>query len=565
MIQHNGPISGVACSRQFIATAGYDNQLILWDAKTKMALARGLHDHLVNRCEFSPDENLLVSASSDYSARIWSVPEMRLLTVLNGHRDDVEMARFAPHGESVATVSQDGCLRVFDLSGRLKCELSDHKGCAQSLAWSSDGNRIVTSGDDGTIRTWNLMTGEQESIEQPETVQTDAVAICSDGVVFAGNDAGYIIRYKEGQVSKILAHRSGVKNLIINQNETAAISVSYDRDLALVDIQGDLNVIKKIALPAMVWARACAFKTDSHLIFGTFGSSYANLNLQTEEWDLSSVSSTDCLNAVLVDNESVIAVGDSGQVRKAGLKSFNSKIVPRESVSDMGSLCNFIVRFGARVVCGGHLGKIFDSHTGDELLALGQPINKAIQAGEYLVLATYSGEIAIVRETSKGVLELVSRQKILQNAVKDLAVEDNLVFCCGAAADIAIFSLKEMRLVGLKTEAHDNIVNSCVGLGHGRFATVSRDLKLKVWNGVENEESLQTPFDHSIKCVSASADFRYIGAAAYDGTMAIYDRESRTWPVFRRLTAAGVSSLSFAAESFWASAYDGNIYQVELP
>ena len=94
-----------------MATAGYDNRLILWSGRE--ALARAFHDHLVNQCAFDRAGRSLVSASSDYTARVWTLPELRLQTVLGDHRDDVEMAVFAPSGERIATASRDHCVRVF--------------------------------------------------------------------------------------------------------------------------------------------------------------------------------------------------------------------------------------------------------------------------------------------------------------------------------------------------------------------------------------------------------------------------------------------------------------------
>jgi toxoflavin biosynthesis protein ToxC len=564
MIQHNGPISGVACSTSYVATAGYDNQVILWDARTKTALARGCHDHLANRCEFSSDEKMLVTASSDYTARIWRIPDMKLIAVLNDHTDDVEMARFSPDNSLVATASQDGAVRVFNLNGILQKKFFGHEGCVQSLAWSVDGQRIVSSGDDGTIRTWNFQTGAEESVFSPENVQTDAVAMSSNGVVFAGNDAGEVLRIENGEVSKVTVHTSGIKNLILNKQETALVSVSYDRSLTLIGVRTGLEPIRKVAIPAIAWARACAFQGENRLVFGTFGSSYAVVDLDREHWELEGIKSTDGVNAVLVNSEYIFAVGDAGEVRLAVRAGARDVVEARAKVAAMGSLCNFIVKFNDRVVCGGHLGKIFDASTGEELLELKCPINKAVQAGPYLVLATYVGELAICRERD-GQLELVGEYKVLKNAVKDLTVCDQKIFCCGAAADIALFDLETMRVVASRSQAHGNIVNSCVAIGAGRFATVSRDLKMNIWNGVEEEASLKTPFNHSIKCASASADHRYIAAAAYDGTIGIYDQDLGTWPVFQRLTAAGVSSLTYDSGAFWASSYDGKIYQLRTP
>src|SRR5687768_5649867 len=107
MIKHRSPISGVdALGDRYVATAGYDSQLILWDSKNRHSLARAQHDHLVNQCRFSASGDLLVSASSDYTARVWSVPWLRPISVLNGHQDDVEMAVFDPDTTRVATASR---------------------------------------------------------------------------------------------------------------------------------------------------------------------------------------------------------------------------------------------------------------------------------------------------------------------------------------------------------------------------------------------------------------------------------------------------------------------------
>jgi WD40 repeat protein len=107
-MRHFGPISGIATFNDtYVATAGYDNQVILWDAKTKTPIQRVLHDHLANQCAFNASGTLLVSASSDYTARVWEIPSLRLKSVLVGHDDDIEMAAFSPDGQTIATCSRD--------------------------------------------------------------------------------------------------------------------------------------------------------------------------------------------------------------------------------------------------------------------------------------------------------------------------------------------------------------------------------------------------------------------------------------------------------------------------
>lgn len=191
MIRHSSPISGVAAHEDsYVATAGYDNHVILWDQRTRVPLARVAHDHLANQCAFSPDGRFLVTSSSDYSARIWSVPDMRLRAVLGQHEDDVEMSAFHPTEEKVATASRDHRVRVFDFGGDLLHVFGGHTADVISVAWSHDGREIISSSDDGTIKRWSLATGGLVEDLDLGGVETDTVAIGGNGTVYAGNDEG---------------------------------------------------------------------------------------------------------------------------------------------------------------------------------------------------------------------------------------------------------------------------------------------------------------------------------------------------------------------------------------
>jgi toxoflavin biosynthesis protein ToxC len=161
MIAHISPISGIdAYGEKFVATAGYDNQVILWDSARKVALARGCHDHLVNQCRFSTCGQLLVTSSSDYTARVWSVPDMQLRLVLSGHEDDVEMAAIDGTRTRVATASRDHLIRIFAMNGSLLLALEGHSADVLSVEWVRDGAELVSSSDDGTVRRWDAETGE---------------------------------------------------------------------------------------------------------------------------------------------------------------------------------------------------------------------------------------------------------------------------------------------------------------------------------------------------------------------------------------------------------------------
>jgi WD40 repeat protein len=194
--------------------------LTLWDAATG-AMVSTLLDHPFMRGGpvFSPDGRLVASGLCDFMpssvASVWEVasgarqvlpitagcgvfvafgPQDRLLAVRT-HEDesnvrvlDVETSEvvfeathgaqwfgglaFSPDGERLLSAGADGAGRVWDLaSGEEVLTLEGHSGSVEAAAFGPDGT-IATGGSDGTLRLWDAATGEQQMVLR-----------CRDGMV----------------------------------------------------------------------------------------------------------------------------------------------------------------------------------------------------------------------------------------------------------------------------------------------------------------------------------------------------------------------------------------------
>ena len=302
-MRHFGPISGIATFKDtYVATAGYDNQVILWDARTRTPIQRVLHDHLANQCAFNAAGTLLVSASSDYTARVWEVPSLRLKTVLIGHDDDIEMAAFSPDGQTIATCSRDHSIRLFNLSGQTLRILHGHTADVISVCWSADGQTLVSSSDDGSIRRWDANTGQQLETIDLGGVETDTVALSREGIIFAGDDEGKISIISPRGTLLQPAHSAGIKRIIWDDSQRLLISLSYDRSVMLWHLKQDGTLVKtaETSLPSIIWPRSCALLGSHRIAFVTFGSRYATWDFATQTWDLSGIEPAVSLNAVAV-------------------------------------------------------------------------------------------------------------------------------------------------------------------------------------------------------------------------------------------------------------------------
>lgn len=560
MIQHRGPISGIAAWQDaYVATAGYDNQVICWDQRSGQALARSFHDHLANQCSFSPDGRYLLTSSSDYSARLWTVPDLRLVSVFAAQEDDVEMSVFHRSKELIATASRDHRVRVYDFDGRLKATFTGHRADVISVEWARDADELISSSDDGTIKRWSLETGELIDDLDMDGVETDTVAISSGGVIYAGNDEGQIIVVRDDGRTTVPAHDAGIKRLVLDDSRALLVSLSYDRTMRLWDVSSGLPRARDTAaLPDDVWPRSCAFAGGSRLVFATFGASYRGYDYARQVWDSAEVPTTGGVNAVLPQADGrTLTVGDAGEVRRDGVM-----------VAETKSLCNFLTPLGDVVLSGGQLGRVFDARTGRRLHQHRSPLNCGAafeRDGErYAVVGTYTGEGLLFRLTGDGGVEHVRDLPLHHNAVKGVAVSGDLLFSVAADASATWYRISTLREVASLTDAHDRIANGCAGLGGGWFASVSRDLMLRIWDPQQRATAVETPHTHSVKCVAASDDGMIVATGSYNGEVALYDRLDGRWTGTLRPTTAGISSLAYDAQrkQFAAASYDGQVYLI---
>jgi WD40 repeat protein len=559
-MQHLGPISGIAChGGRYVATAGYDNQVILWDAATGRSLARGLHDHLVNQCDFDPRGEYLVTASSDYTARLWSLPHLRLVRVLAAHDDDVMRAAFSPDGERIATCSLDGTLAVFTRDGQLTHRLRGHTGMIENVDWSRDSSRLQSCGTDGTLRTWDAVTGECLAVKRFEG-DLDVIVTLQDGGCFVGGHDGCVTHINaDGGTRAFPGHASGVKRLALSPDQSSLISLSYDNSLVLwdVDAEGGLSEAQRSIYPDCVWARSAAFLDGERLVHGTFGSKYAVWNWADNSWDLSGIEPTRGLNAVMVSEGRVYAIGDAGRL-----------ICDGEPIGGPGTLCNFLVRAGDLILTGGQKGVVYDAVCGEALYAHHAPLNCGVafesEGGLRVAVGAYSGDLIVFR-LEQGRLTFDRVLKAHHNAIKGVATDGRRVFAGCADGELSIHDAWSLERLALIEGAHENILNDACAYRDG-FATISRDLTLGLWRD-EGPVRLPTRHAHSIKCVAADDAGGLIATGSYVGVVEVYDAAAGRWldpPV--RPTAAGVSSLTWhpGRGAFLAASYDGSVYEVRV-
>ena len=242
-LRHDGAIARALFSPDgaLLVTCGYDGEARVWDAATGQLEFHLRHKGPVRRADIHGD--VILTASNDGTAGLWDATSGVLLHSLGGHRGAVQAALFSPGGDRVVSVGDDDSVRLWDPgTGRLVRELlaggeSTGRLRGVPVGFSPDGSHLAVGGNGGMLRIWQVASGRQLVAIAAHRSRINDVRFAPDGTTLAtaSSDGTGAIWRLDGSRIAILSHRGIVSSIAFSADGSRLVTASADRTAGVWD------------------------------------------------------------------------------------------------------------------------------------------------------------------------------------------------------------------------------------------------------------------------------------------------------------------------------------------
>src|SRR5207249_1738048 len=144
-----------------IATASLDETVRIWDANTGKELGR-FRGHAGGCVAFSPDGNWLISGEQldnrlprRCAIRLWHVKTQKLIRTFYGHTGSIISVAFSSDGKRLVSSGNDATARVWDVATGEEALLIRAPERIVRIVLSPDDQRLIAGLQDGTVRIWD--------------------------------------------------------------------------------------------------------------------------------------------------------------------------------------------------------------------------------------------------------------------------------------------------------------------------------------------------------------------------------------------------------------------------
>ena len=213
-------------------------------------------------------EWLALGASKLGQLLVWEWQSESYILRQQGHFDSMNALVYSPDGQRIITTADDGKVKVWDTqSGFCIVTFTEHTSGVTACEFAKRGNILFTSSLDGSIRAWDLIRYRNfKTFTAPTRMSFSSVAVDPSGEVVCASSLDsfdiYIWSVQTGQLlDQMSGHEGPVSSLVFAPSADIVASGSWDHTVRIWSIFGRSQTSEPIQLQADVLH--VAFRPDS--------------------------------------------------------------------------------------------------------------------------------------------------------------------------------------------------------------------------------------------------------------------------------------------------------------
>ena len=215
---------------------GYDSFGLTEISPHHIATFEG-HTDSVNFVGFPRDGETLASGSRDGMVKLWDVETLQNIATL---RLGSSAVAFSTDGKKVASGSYDGIIELWDVvSQREIATLKVHTEGIISMAFSSDKRTLAAGSHDGTVKLWDVET-ERDIATFRHTDGVNSVAFSPDGTTLASCSWDRTVKLwdvvTQQNIATLEGHTDSVNSVAFSSDGSTLATGSWDRTVKLWDV-----------------------------------------------------------------------------------------------------------------------------------------------------------------------------------------------------------------------------------------------------------------------------------------------------------------------------------------
>ncbi len=513
------------------------------------------HQEAVNSVSLSPDGQLIASASSDKTAKLWGREKRDLM----GHQDAVYSIAFSPDGKLVATASGDRTAKVWNLQGQVLATFNGHQGTVYSVSFSPDGQQLVTTSSDKTARLWSLQ-GKPLAVLRGHSRPIDDASFSPDGqfIVTASRDGTAKLWDTKGQLIKTFPQTSqGFYSIRFSPDGQRIAVAAKDGTVRIWDRQGQpLQTLKG----HQELVNRVDFSADGKWIVTASGDGTARVwNLQGIEMavlrghqDLvyGVAVSRNGQRVITASNDKTIKVWDVQQKPEKGFSTANKRIAST-SIAAEGQIIAIASEDGNISLWNARGQKLKPSL---DLDAYPQSLSFSPDA-QHLAIVTRSGTVQLWNWPGKPLAE--SLKPSVQAKAVSFSPDGRILAVATFDGQVELWDIQGTSPQLIKDfAAHKAPIYALSFSPDGqRIATASSDKMAKLWDLSGKLQAEFVGHQDWIIALSFSPDGRYLVTASSDKTAKLWNIQGRLLKTLNReydlfpLTEVSVSPSYIATAS----------------